>query len=118
MPRFIAIPKENTALSMLSMAEITCSRKARAKQIKKLKKFRKDVDGALARVKRVTGVLKDFSAEILVHPAKATPITGITILKGKLEELTDLQNAMPDHDIIEDAPLTLVLPTKTGPTLS
>jgi subtilisin family serine protease len=117
MTRFIAVPKENVTLSVLSMAEIGFSKTARNKQIRRLKSARRRVGGATARVKQVTRALKKMSLEAIADPAVRTPLTDITILDLDRGDLAQLREAMPDHDIIEDTPLNLVPPTKTGPTL-
>jgi len=66
------------------------------------------------KARSIAQALHSLEAAEVALPSVQTPITGVTILDCAPERLADLQHAMPDHDIVEDVPITVVPPTRTG----
>ena len=118
MARMIAVPKDDTTLSMLNMAEVGVSASARKKQIKKLKTARKKTQKKSSQSKRISESVRALAADNLAEPIQRSKLTGIMVLDGDLQNLDKIIATMPDYDIIEDVPLSLVRPIKSGIKLS
>ena len=107
MPRYIAIPKNRPDAAALAETPGGYTPKARAERIGLLHKFTSE-DESLYLPK---DLLKKFTEhKVIATPERNTPLTGVTIIEGGAEIVADLQNELPDHDIIEDFDFNLVAP--------
>lgn len=105
MTRFIAIPKHPPEAVTLTESIGGYSTAARAERI----------DGFRSIVGQQSGLLLSETLhtkhKLIATPDQHTPITGVTIIEGNSEAAEDLQNKLPDHEVIEDFNLELVAPT-------
>lgn len=112
MTRYILAPKQDLALSLLNIADICYTKSARRKQVKQLKKLRRDVEQRTQLGKSLAVRAKSLQATTLASPAQQTQITGVTILEAAPGSLNALRASFPDHNVMEDMEVTLIPPTR------
>lgn len=118
MARFIVVPKADAAIASLNLTDVRFTPEARAGQVDTLLQRRRTVDAALEG-SSVSMVLERTGLRSAIPDAPgALPLTGIAVIEGDPGQLEQLRAALPNFDVIEDAPLTLVRPFKTGKLVS
>lgn len=116
MTRYIAIPKRRSESALARPAPGF----APATRLERIQTLRNE---GLQNTDRMSDGLRDrFERQsergykILASPARQTPITGVAVIEGDAAAAEDLQNDLPDHDVIEDFDLHLIAPKPAGPS--
>ena len=113
MARYILVPKQDIAVSLLNFADICFSETARRKQVKQLKKLRKEVEQRTHQAKFMAESAKSLKVKKLASPTQETQITGVTILEAPPGSLNTLRAYFLEYDVMEDLEVTLIPPTRT-----
>ena len=106
MPRFIAVPINDVSRSVLSLAAVRFDKEARTSQINRLRRARTDE----ARRSKVPG--KGSVGGAMIDRSFELALTGIHLIDTDTAHLERLSEALPDHEIVEDEPLSLIDPTR------
>lgn len=113
MARFIAVPKQDTAMASLNRGSVQFTRKARRGQVNALIERRQEVDGTSTRA-QIESLQGSEIARAANPDFPILPVTGIVVLDADEDQLSSIRDAMPQYDLIEDVPLTLVRPVKAS----
>lgn len=114
MAKFIALPRANAAASLLNRAEIAFSPQARMSQIGRFQENRQQAQVMFGAAPKDTPSEVASKLNMAAKPVAHADVLGATTFDGPSEDLAKLQEALPDHDIIEDFALDLMQPVKAG----
>jgi subtilisin family serine protease len=110
--RFLALPKNDPVIASLSMADVTMAPEARAAQVARVIEARRRL-GAQTRGPEPAARARMRSAEIVAHPEETTSVTGVMVFDmDDPEELERLKTDLPNYDVVEDLPLSLIQPVR------
>lgn len=114
MTRYIAIPNNRTGTAALPESAGGFSASARADRIEAYRSFALE-NPSLRPSNQLTAKIEGLPGHrVIAVPDQNTPITGVIIVEGGAEVAEDLQNDLPDYEIIEDFTMELVAPAETG----
>ena len=111
MTRYVAIPKRRPGTAVLTEIPGGYTPTARAQRIDAFRNLVQAEEGLLLSENLVDKFKKLKKHQLIATPDRQTPITGVTIIEGDAEAAEDLQNDLPDHEVIEDFDLELVAPS-------
>ena len=114
MARYLALPKNDAVIASLNIADVSMSPEARQPQVERVMAARRNI-GAQTRGADPVATAESFSAKIIGHPEETTSVTGVMIfdIEDK-EEMEALRSRLPEYEIVEDLPLTLIPPVRAG----
>jgi len=116
MARYIAIPRKRPAKPDPDSSAVGYSVKKRANRIASLRSSRLRNRELQLSESLVAKYELSSTRKLLATPQRQTPLTGVTIIEGDAQDAEELQNELPDHEVIEDFDLFLVEPTpEAGP---
>ena len=108
MPRYIAIPRNDLAMSLLATAAVRFTKEARASQIDQLRRVRTDRTHRL----RVPG--REFFRQAKLDRCVELKLTGIHLIDTDAAHRELLSESLPGHEVLDDDPLPLIEPTKSA----
>ena len=118
MARYLALPKNDAVVASLSVSEVLIDPDSRNKQVEKVVNMRRSL-GAQTRGDDPVAAVSAHSADIVAHPEETTTITGIMIFDlDDKDELDAIRKELPEYEVVEDLPLSLIPPTRKGPKLT
>ncbi|WP_425074781.1 S8 family peptidase [Sagittula sp. S175] len=109
MARYLAIPRYDPVLGTLSMVEVALTPEARGAQVSRVIEARRQTRGG--------GLPRRMlrSAKVVAHPEDTLPVTGAMVLElDDPSEVASLRASLPDYEVHEDLPLSLIRPVKAS----
>ena len=108
MARYLAIPKRDVSVSVLSRATVRFDTQARMSQIDELRRVRNDPS-----LRSQVPVKASFPPKVLDRYVELE-LTGVHVIDTDPVHRELLSDALPDYEIREDEPLPLIEPTRSG----
>jgi subtilisin family serine protease len=110
MSRFLLIPKDEEEIpDVLAGGDLSLAPASRARKIESLRAIRRSQAGRDTRLNG--GSLRRIAdVKVVASPQRHTPVTGITIFEGSLNDAQRIQEAVPGQELVEDFVLDLIAP--------
>lgn len=113
MKRYLAIPQNDAVVAALSLADVSVDPDRRLAQVAQVKAARQAL-GAQTRGPDPVTIISNYDAEIIAHPEETTAATGVAIFDMEdAEEFDSLRSSLPQYNIVEDKPLSLIAPKQS-----
>ncbi|WP_425101870.1 S8 family peptidase [Tropicibacter sp. S64] len=118
MARYLALPRNDIVVASLSLADVSPAPEARARQVARVKSVRRSI-GVQNRGMDPVSALSSLDATLVAHPEETTSATGVMVFDMEDPDALDsLRQSLPEYDVVEDLPLSIIPPVASGLSVS